>query len=302
MHRGFTLLELLISLSITLVIGAAVFQLFQQNERVFHDQNLVTEMQQGARAAIHQAADEIRMAGQGVPVYSESFGETPTEESVSILSGSNATRIHFRAGLAPTATYVIAPKPVVFSLGTPVTVVVDDATGLYDAVGGTPVGRFVYFWGAAELDRWNWARASIRSITPSTGRVDVTVAATGPIGIAGVAAVFPASPSMALEEAIALYFDSSSNSMRRTTATSMIDPIRPTWAPANELVASVTQLRFDYFDAAGASITPDSLANRARVVCVDIRLVVRTAQELRNRSRPEFAISVRTNIRNARMH
>jgi prepilin-type N-terminal cleavage/methylation domain-containing protein len=302
MQRGFTLLELLVSLSITLVIGAAVFQLFQQNERVFYDQNLVTEMQQGARAAIHQAADEIRMAGQGVPIFADSFGETPSEESVAILSGSNATRIHFRAGLAPTATYVVAPTPTVFSVGAPVTVVVDDATEVYDAVGGSPVGRFVYFWGAAEADRWNWVRASIRSVSPSSGGMDVTVTSTGPMGAGDNTVVFPASSSMALEEAIALYFDSSSNSMRRTTATSMMDPTHPTWAPANELVANVTQLRFDYFDAANNSVIPDSLANRSRIARVDIHLAVRTARELRNHTRPAYAISLRMNIRNARMH
>jgi len=302
MQRGFTLLELLISLSITLLLGAAVFQLFQQNERVFHDQNLVTEMQQGARAAIHQAADEIRMAGQGVPVYAQSFGEIPSEESVSILSGSNDTRINFRAGIAPTATTLISPRPAVFARGAVVTLLVEDATGLYDAVGGSPVGRFAYFWGPAEADRWSWVRASIGSISLSGGRMDLTVATTGPIGVAGSTVAFPSPPTVALEEAIALYFDGATDSMRRTTATNMTDPTHPMWAPANELISSVVQLHFDYFDSADRSVIPDSLANRARIVRIDIRLVVRTAQELRNHARPEYALSVRTNIRNARMH
>src|SRR4249920_3848251 len=122
MQKGFTLLEVLISISITLVIGVAVFQLFQQNERVFNDQNLVTEMHQAARAAIFQAADEIRMAGQGVPMYAETYGNVPSEETVAILSGSNATRINFRAGLAPTESFVIAPSPIAFSVGIPITV------------------------------------------------------------------------------------------------------------------------------------------------------------------------------------
>ena len=88
-------------MSITMVIGAAVFQLFRQNERIFQDQNLITEMQQGARAAISQTADEIRMAGQGVPVYATSYDASPSEGAVAVLAGSSSTRINFRAGLSP---------------------------------------------------------------------------------------------------------------------------------------------------------------------------------------------------------
>src|SRR5690348_12376202 len=135
MEKGFTLPEILLSISITMLIGVAVFQLFQQNERVFSDQNLITEMQQGARAAMSQVADEIRMAGQGVPIYSETYASVPSEETVVILSGSSATRINFRAGTAPAEASVIAPRPIAFSVGSPMTVTLDDVTGLYNAVG-----------------------------------------------------------------------------------------------------------------------------------------------------------------------
>jgi len=302
MQKGFTLLEILISISITLVIGAAVFQLFQQNERVFYDQNLVTEMQQGARAAIYQTADEIRMAGQGVPRYAETYGEVPSEESIAILSGSGSTRINFRAGLAPAETFVTAPKPVMLTVGTPATLTVENAAGLYNTVGGGPTGRFVYLWGASAAPGWNWVRASIRSILPSAKSVIITVASAGPTGVTGGTVQFPDSPTMTLEEAIAFYHDSSTGSMRRTTATNMTDPVHPLWAPANELVSNVRQLQFDYFDRFGSPVDPDTLANRARIARVDIRLTVQTAQDLRNHSRPTFALSVRTNIRNARIH
>lgn len=302
MQKGFTLLEILISISITLVIGVAVFQLFQQNERVFYDQNLVTEMQQATRATIFQAADEIRMAGQGVPTYAETYGDAPSEETVAILSGSGAARINFRAGLAPSETYVVAPSPVTFSVGTSITLTVDNADGLYNAVGGGPTGRFVYFWGASDTRGWLWVRASINSVTPSVNRAGVTPFSAGPTGVASGTVQFPTPPTMSMEEAIALYQDGSTGSMRRTTATNMSDPIHPSWAPANDLCANVEQLHFDYFDRSGNVIIPDTLANRGRIERVDIRLTVQTAQELRNHTRPTFALSVRTNIRNARIH
>jgi len=302
MQKGFTLIEILISISITLVIGVAVFQIFHQNERVFYDQNLVTEMQQAARAAIFQTADEIRMAGQGVPMYAETYADASSEDTVAILSGSNATRINFRAGLAPAETSLTGPGPITFSVGNPMAVTVNDAVGLYNAVGGGPTGRFVYFSGASDASGWLWVRASIDSITPSIRSVGVTPAATGPVGNAGPTVQFQAHPTVSLEEVIAIYQDSSSGSMRRTTATSMSDPVRPSWAPANEMVSNVTQLHFDYFDRFGNIIIPDTLTNRARIERVDIRLAVQTAQELRSHARQTFALSVRTNIRNAQIH
>ena len=302
MEKGFTLLEILISISITMLIGIAIFQLFQQNERVFGDQNLITEMQQGARAAISQAADEIRMAGQGVPVYADTYSDVPSEETVAILSGSNSTRINFRAGVAPAESSVIAPRPIAFSVGSSMTVTTDDVMGLYNAVGGGPNGRFVYFWGASNSLGWLWVRSSINTVTPSLNQVGLTTVSTGPAGNAGATVQFSGSPTMSLEEAIAIYQDNASGSMRRTTATNMRDPVLPSWAPANELCSNVTQLHFDYFDRFGNVVVPDTLANRARIGGVEIHLAVQTAQELRNHDRPSFALSVRTNIRNARIH
>jgi hypothetical protein len=301
MDKGFTLLEILISISITMVIGVAIFQLFQQNEHVFNDQNLTTEMQQAARAAVFQTVGEIRMAGQGVPLYAETYSEAPSEETVAILSGSDSTRINFRAGLAPAETSVIAPGAISFSIGNSTTVTVSDAAGLYNAIGGGPTGRFVYFWGASEASGWLWVRSSINSVTPSTNHVEVTPVSTGPAGNVGATVQFPASPLMALEEAISIYQDFSTGSMRRTTATNMSDPVHPLWAPANELSSNVTRLHFDYFDRGGSIVIPDTLANRASIARVGIQLTVQTAQELRNQTRSTFAVSVRTNIRNARI-
>jgi len=294
MPKGFSLIEILVSISITLVIGVAVFHLFQQNERVFHDQNLVSELQQGVRAAVSQAADEIRMAGQGVPSYAETYDEGPSEGAVAILAGSNSTRINFRAGLAPTEAAAIAPSPVTFTVGTPVTLTVDNVTGLYNAVGGSPTGRFVYVWGTLGTSGWGWGRASIDSIVPSTKSVRVTPAEAGPDGVLR----FPAFPTISLEEAIAIYRDDITGAVRRTTATNLNDPVNPSWAPANELVTNVTLLHFDYLDTSGNPVTPDTLANRARIARVDIRLSAQTNQDLSNHTRPAYALSVRTVIRN----
>ena len=77
--NGFSLAELLIALLVVLCIGMMTFQLFYQNERVIRDQNLIMEMQQTARVVMSQIADEVRMAGQGVPTYASTFDASASE-------------------------------------------------------------------------------------------------------------------------------------------------------------------------------------------------------------------------------
>src|SRR5215475_11884346 len=98
--KGFSLIELLIALSIALGLSAMMFQLFHQNERVIRDQTLIMEMQQTARVVASQIADEIRMAGQGVPVYSANFDTAPSEAVSVFLASSSPSRVDFRSGLS----------------------------------------------------------------------------------------------------------------------------------------------------------------------------------------------------------
>ena len=240
-------------------------------------------------------ADEIRMAGQGVPIYATSYDASPSEGAVAVLAGSSSTRINFRAGLSPAESAVVGPMPANFAVGTSITLTVDNATIFSSVVGNSPTGRFVYIWGDAGTTGWNWVRASIVSITPSTKNVRVLPVETGPGGVVS----FTVSPTMSLEEAVAIYRDSPSGTLRRTTSSNMTSPLNPVWSPANELATNVTLLNFTYFDRSGSMVTPDTLANRSRIVRVDICLTVQTTQELRNHTRPTDAMAVRSMIRSA---
>lgn len=70
-HKGFTLIEILISLAITTIVMAGIFSTFNAQSKSFSAQQQVTEMQQNARAAMDMMTREIRMAG-----YSETRGVT----------------------------------------------------------------------------------------------------------------------------------------------------------------------------------------------------------------------------------
>ena len=62
-ERGFTMVELLIAMTIGLIIMAALSSTFLMQRKIFDVQDQVVEMVQNARAAMDMITREIRMAG-----------------------------------------------------------------------------------------------------------------------------------------------------------------------------------------------------------------------------------------------
>src|SRR4051812_6990352 len=127
MSKGFSLIEALIAMTITITVGMSVFELFRRNERVFRDEAIVAEVQQSARAAAFQIADDIRIAGEGVPVYSATFDPAPDENTTVILDGSGPSRINFRAGISNAESRATSILPLQFQGGFPTTLTIEDA-------------------------------------------------------------------------------------------------------------------------------------------------------------------------------
>lgn len=67
-QRGFTIIELLISLVLTAIIATFVFNAYINQHKVVTIQEQVAEMQQNARAAIDELTRQVRMAGYGIPL------------------------------------------------------------------------------------------------------------------------------------------------------------------------------------------------------------------------------------------
>jgi hypothetical protein len=263
-----------------------MFQLFHQNERVIRDQTLIMEMQQTARIVASQIADEIRMAGQGVPVYSSTFDAVPSEAVAVILDSSNASRIDFRAGLSNVETSTEGGA-LDFNMGMPQSIPVQSTSGLLP-------GKFVYVSGTATGSAWSWMRAEVTAassttltlIPRNTGTTDATIH-------------FTAAPAISLEEAVSIYL--SGGSVRRAVAGSMSNPSSPAWSAANEIGKNFTALNFRYYDDNGAVVQPVSLSNRIRIMRVDIQLTVVVAAPLSNGSRPTYSLALRTIPRNLRV-
>lgn len=291
--RGFSLLELMISMMITLIIGLAVFQLFAQNESVFRDQNLVLDMQQGARAVASMMADELRMAGQGVPVYAASLDATPQEAAQTFLNGTGATTVVFRAGVRNGVATLDETPPLNFTVGTASSIDVDDV-GAVSAIVGDNTDRFLYLWGPTG-DLWTWVRAEVDSINTGTDTITLTPQQTATAG-----GGFDSIPSLSVEEAIAYRINGTS--IQRATSGDFTTLTAPalTYSTIGDNFSALT---FTYYDASDNIVTPSTLAARSTIVRVDIRLVARTAEELPSTGEYDtYAIEMTVYPRNAAIY
>lgn len=296
--RGFSLVEIIVALIITLGIGIIVFQLFHQNERVFRDQNLIVEMQQSARVVASQIADEVRMAGEGVPIYASTFDSANTEPVAAILATSTGDRIDFRAGLGDTETNVTTAAPIDLTLDASAALMVGNGSVLSTTLGtSTPAARFVYIWGPTSNSMWTWVRAELIHIDPTT--LILIPRQGGDAGRTGDVIRFTQTPTVSLEQAVS--FSLSGASIRRSTATGMTNQTNPTWSPANEIGRNFTSLVFTYYDKNNNVVTPNSLDHRLAIARVDVRVTAQTAEALSDGSRRVYPLSLRTIPRNVRV-
>jgi type IV pilus assembly protein PilW len=98
-HQGFTLLELMIAMTIGLFLSGALVTVVQTNKRVFLDQNRLEQMQDGQRMAMTLMTDVIQSAGYFPQPWANSLSGTL------IASGS------FANSQAITGSYVVADHP-----------------------------------------------------------------------------------------------------------------------------------------------------------------------------------------------
>jgi len=69
-QQGFSLIELLVAMAVSIVVLFAVLQLFEHSQRSYEVQENVAEMQQNVRTAKMFLERDIRMAGAGIPDFS----------------------------------------------------------------------------------------------------------------------------------------------------------------------------------------------------------------------------------------
>ena len=72
-EKGFSLIELLVAMTATLIITGAVFQLVSAGQTAFRREPALTERQQNIRVALDVIAHDVYRAGYGTPVFAQAF-------------------------------------------------------------------------------------------------------------------------------------------------------------------------------------------------------------------------------------
>jgi prepilin-type N-terminal cleavage/methylation domain-containing protein len=104
---GFTIIELLITLSISSILIAAAYRTFASQHKVYNVQNQVMEMQQSVRVAMGILVRDVRMAGFNSTVaLSNPITINPVEEG--IRDGTDSIGVQYQYnGVERTITYFV---------------------------------------------------------------------------------------------------------------------------------------------------------------------------------------------------
>lgn len=97
LERGFTLVELLVSVLIFVLVLLAVYSLFDQGAWVYLHSSRRANIQQIARVALEQMERDIRMSGFGVPTGDEFGAGTGTWTPEMFVAAPG--RVYFRADI-----------------------------------------------------------------------------------------------------------------------------------------------------------------------------------------------------------
>jgi len=108
---GFTLVEVLISMMITLIVMSAVFGLLSRGQATFRREPEIADMQQTARSALDMVSRDALQAGAGLPVEYPSFTTTDIDPAVGD-GGADPDTIEIIGGLGGAVEQNASPDAV----------------------------------------------------------------------------------------------------------------------------------------------------------------------------------------------
>jgi hypothetical protein len=272
---GFSLAEMMIAVAIVVGVAGAVLHLFVQNERLIRDESIALEMRQGLRAVASMIADELYMAGMGVPLFSARHEQLGSEPVQTFLAGTDQTTVRMRVNLDQSSGVLGDAVPLLFETGVARTV-------LSDAAFRPSPGGHVFFWGQTR-GSWTWVRARVESLSP--GRV-LTVT---PTELSSESGLLTSRVRVAEEDALSYHL--SDRTVRRGELTSLSNPMEPRFRESS-VGDHFTALEFVYHDAAGQVVDPSSDDGRAAIRSIDFLLEAETSQALSNGTRPRQAVTM----------
>ncbi len=97
-QQGFTLIELMISLALSMLAALAVIALFSSQNQTFRSNNAVSDLQETGRIALDILSQDIRMAGyQGCTRHLPDPNDPDSASQVSVVTAASTDDMDFRA-------------------------------------------------------------------------------------------------------------------------------------------------------------------------------------------------------------
>ena len=165
-ERGFSLIEVLISMAITLIVMGAVFGLLTRGQRSFQREPEVADLQQSARAALDLVTRDILQAGAGLPP------EFPAFSRINGAGNAAPTDVLEVIGMfqSPGSVYLV-PEEVQTVVGDRVTLRANTTNLEPDDPATTEIdeGMVLLYNNVANVGVPQWALAQVKAFDNTTG-------------------------------------------------------------------------------------------------------------------------------------
>jgi len=165
-ERGFSLIEVLVSIMITLIVMGAVFGLLTKGQRSFQREPEVADLQQSARAALDLVTRDILQAGAGLPP------EFPAFSRINGAGNAAPTDVLEVIGMfqSPGSVYLV-PEEVQTVVGDRVTLRANTTNLEPDDPATTEIdeGMVLLYNNVANVGVPQWALAQVKAFDNTTG-------------------------------------------------------------------------------------------------------------------------------------
>ena len=167
--RGFTLIEVLISMVITIVVMGAVFGLLTRGQQSFQREPQVADLQQSARTALDMVSKDALQAGAGLPPEFPAFTTSAINMNVGDGASGSPDVIEIVGASSSAGEMFFDPEPVIMFDGTNATV------GL--APSSLEVGNLVVVYDNNPLNP-NWIMRFVTAVDQTPPEAVVTLDST----------------------------------------------------------------------------------------------------------------------------
>ncbi len=262
-ERGFSLLELLVALTLLALLLGAVFTVLMQGKKITTHTESRSKIQGNVRLAMNRLEPDLRMVGFGVPKGAEIGGSVVWTPAIFHAS---ATEIGFRADTdAGRASITCTPKT--SNLNCPRDEILLDSIAYYQSLNcKRPDNATIDLPVILVHDRDVWESATCTGVNTGNGSIDVSPNVTDAAFRAGESDV------LTIEQVYYRYVTGSSppyGHLERyvryaNTPDGAFPPVGATWTVVAD---HLTDFSLEYRDAAGNVLAgnPLSAANRALV-------------------------------------